>query len=87
MFFFKVVQRARDAFNRGITKSIKFREQQLKALMRLYEENTEAILDALAKDLRRHKSETILLELEYVKNDLKNTLMNLHDWVKPEKVI
>lgn len=55
--------------------------------MRLYEENAEAILDALAKDLRRHKAETILLELEYVKNDLKNTLMNLHEWVKPEKVI
>ncbi|XP_077291797.1 aldehyde dehydrogenase type III isoform X3 [Arctopsyche grandis] len=80
-----VVQKARDAYARGVTKSIKFREQQLKAIMRLYEENTDKIMDALAKDLRRHKSESILLEIEYVKNDLTNTLMNLREWVKPEK--
>lgn len=83
---FQVVQKSRDAYARGVTKSIKFREQQLKAIMRMYEENTDKIMDALAKDLRRHKSESILLEIEYVKNDLTNTLMNLREWVKPEKV-
>lgn len=60
---------------------------QLKKLLKLYEENTSEMLDALAKDLRKHKQESTILEVEYLINDLKNTIYNLEDWVKPTKVI
>lgn len=62
------------------------REKQLKQLMRLYEENQTEMETALAADLRRHKQESNILEIEFLKNDLKNTLMHLRDWAKPVKV-
>jgi aldehyde dehydrogenase (NAD+) len=80
------VQRARDAFNRGVTRPIEWRRQQLKNLFRMYEENHQAMVEALRQDLRRGKMEAILLEVEFLINDLKKTLHGLDDWVKPEKV-
>lgn len=59
---------------------------QLKQLLKLYEENTNEMFDALAKDLRKHKQESTILEVEYLKNDLKNTIYNLEDWIQPIKV-
>lgn len=41
--------------------------------------------NVLAADLRKHKQEAHLLEIEFILNDLRNTLFNLREWVKPEK--
>ncbi|GBP08446.1 Aldehyde dehydrogenase, dimeric NADP-preferring [Eumeta japonica] len=81
----EVMQRARDAFNRGITKPIEFRRKQLQNLLRMYEENKGAMIDALHKDLRRCKTEAILLEIDYLINDLNNTLYHLDEWAKPTR--
>lgn len=62
------------------------REKQLNALMRLYEEHETEMCDALAKDLRKHKQEAIINEVELLRNDLRNLLMNLKEYAKPEKV-
>ncbi|XP_059059009.1 aldehyde dehydrogenase, dimeric NADP-preferring isoform X1 [Achroia grisella] len=79
------VQRARDAFNRGVTRPVEWRRKQLKAIMRMYEENKQAMVDALQQDLRRGKTEAILLEIDYLINDLIGTLHSLDEWMKPEK--
>lgn len=81
-----MVQRARDAFNRGVTRPIAWRKKQLKNLLRMYEENKSAMVEALHKDLRRSKMEALLLEVDYLVNDLVNTIHHLDEWVKPEKV-
>lgn len=52
----------------------------------MYKENQQAMIDALREDLRRSKMEAILLEVDYLINDLTNTLHSLDEWVKPEKV-
>lgn len=52
----------------------------------MYEENKQAMIDALREDLRRSKFEAVLLEVDFLINDLINTLHYLNDWVKPEKV-
>lgn len=52
----------------------------------MYEENRGAMVDALVKDLRRSKTEAILLEVDYLVNDLTNILNNFDNWVKPERV-
>ncbi|XP_049962956.1 aldehyde dehydrogenase, dimeric NADP-preferring-like isoform X1 [Schistocerca serialis cubense] len=83
--FSNVVQRARDAFNSGKTRSADFREKQLKQLLKLYEENEDAIVAALSSDLRKSKQETMLTEIELVKNDVINVLIHFRDWMKPEK--
>lgn len=86
LFTSQVVQRARDAYNRGVTRPIEWRRRQLKNLLRMYEENTNALVEALCKDLRRCKMEAILLELDLLVNDIRNTLHHLDDWCKPEMV-
>ncbi|KAJ0174245.1 hypothetical protein K1T71_010391 [Dendrolimus kikuchii] len=81
----EVVQRARDTFNRGVTKPIEWRRKQLQNLLRMYEENRNAMAEALRKDLNRCKTEAILLEVEYLINDLKNTLHELKEWASPDR--
>lgn len=82
----QAVHKARDAFNRGVTKPIEWRRKQLQSLLRMYEENRNAMIDALHKDLRRSKMEAVLLEVDYLVNDLNNTLYNLDEWCKPTRV-
>lgn len=79
-----IVQTARSAFDSGRTKSFEFRRKQLKALYDMYVENERAMLDALESDLRKSKQESIVLEIEYMRNDIRNSLMHLKDWMKPE---
>lgn len=52
----------------------------------MYEENQNVMVEALHKDLRRSKMEAILLEVDYLINDLRNTLHYLDEWTKPEHV-
>ncbi|XP_049293048.1 aldehyde dehydrogenase, dimeric NADP-preferring isoform X5 [Anopheles funestus] len=85
MSFSDVVQQLRTTFNSGKTRDVDFRLNQLKALLRCYEENTTEMANVLAADLRKHKQEAHLLEIEFILNDLRNTLFNLREWVKPEK--
>ncbi|XP_047514061.1 aldehyde dehydrogenase, dimeric NADP-preferring isoform X3 [Pieris napi] len=81
----EVVEKARDAFNRGITKPLEWRKKQLKSLLRMYEENYNVMIEVLQKDLRRSKTEAVLLEVEYLINDLKNTIHYLEEWAKPDR--
>jgi acyl-CoA reductase-like NAD-dependent aldehyde dehydrogenase len=60
------VQRARDAFETGRTRSIDFREVQLKQLLKMYEENTTEMIEALAKDLRKVSSSNLTTRLLYI---------------------
>ncbi|XP_058122587.1 aldehyde dehydrogenase family 3 member B1 isoform X1 [Anopheles ziemanni] len=85
MSYSDVVQQLRASFNSGKTRNVEFRIKQLQALQRCYEENTAEMANVLASDLRKHKQEAHLLEIEFILNDLRNTLYNLRDWVKPEK--
>lgn len=80
----QAVHNARQAFETGATKSIEFREKQLRALLKMYDENEAAILDALYKDLRKGRQETIITEISFLKNDIENMLQNMRNWAKPE---
>lgn len=62
------------------------REKQLNALMRMYEENEAEMCNALAADLRKSKQESMVNEIDFLKNDLRNTLMHLNEWAAPEEV-
>lgn len=81
----RIVGDLRDAFNSGKTKSLKFRLQQLKNLLRFLEENEEEILDALFKDLHKGKQEAIVMEVNFIKHEIKVMIENFHKWAKVEK--
>jgi acyl-CoA reductase-like NAD-dependent aldehyde dehydrogenase len=62
---------------------LKYREQQLKNLKRLIEENKDRLLQALHHDLHKNEGEALLMELDFVLNDIEYTLDNLEDWMAP----
>lgn len=81
----EAVQKAREAFQSGKTKSLDFREKQLKCLLKMYEENRQAMIDALYKDLRKSNFESVLTEIDYLINDIKSTIDQFRKWAQPEK--
>lgn len=86
MAYQDVMQRANTAFQSGKTKNVAFRRRQLESLLRLYEENRDEMAAVLAADLRRPKQEAIILEIDFLVNDITNTLIHLEEWAAVEKV-
>lgn len=62
------------------------REQQLNALLRMYEENEDAMCEALAKDLHKSRQESIINEIELLRNDVRNLIMNFRSYAAIEYV-
>jgi len=53
----QVVSTARNAFNSGKTRSLEFRITQLKNFKRMIQEQSEAILAVLAREMKKSKLE------------------------------
>lgn len=79
----KVVSSARGAFNEGITRTIKFRKNQLRKLLSFLDENRAAIIEALYHDLRKPQHEAICYEIDVLANETRCALYNLDKWAKP----
>lgn len=54
--------------------------------MRLYDENEDAMCKALALDLRKSRQESIICEVELLRNDLRNLIMNFRSYAQTEYV-
>ncbi|XP_065082793.1 aldehyde dehydrogenase family 3 member B1-like isoform X1 [Ochlerotatus camptorhynchus] len=85
MSYADVVQQLHTTFASGKTRNVEFREKQLKNMLRMYEENSAEMVNVLAADLRKHKQEAHVLEIDFLINDIRNTIYNFREWVKPEK--
>lgn len=85
MVYEDVMQRANAAFMSGRTRDVAFRRKQLESLLRMYEENYDAMAAALAADLRRPKQEAAILEIDFLINDMIHTINHLDEWSKDEK--
>lgn len=81
-----LIASVRSAFNSGRTRPSHFRKQQLMALRKLVIDREEALVEAVRKDLRKHRSETVLAELAMVVSDIALMMDHLDQWMKPEKV-
>ncbi|CAL1533517.1 unnamed protein product [Lymnaea stagnalis] len=82
----QVVKDLRASYATGKTRSLQWRVAQLKAIIKLFEENESAIFEALFKDLHKNKAEAAIMETMLCVNDAVNAINNLNDWTKPEKV-
>ncbi|GJQ72349.1 Aldh-III [Trypoxylus dichotomus] len=85
MTYKDLVENIRKTFNTGRTKTYEFRLNQLKALLKLYEENTQLMIDAVKIDLRKSKQEALTAEINVLKNEVYNLINNLKEYMKPEK--
>nr|QYV43141.1 FALDH1 [Colaphellus bowringi] len=81
----EIVNDLRNTFQSGKTKPIGYRVKQLKSLERMLKENIEPIVQAVTDDLNKSKQETILMEIDFLLNEIKYTLMHIYEWSKPEK--
>ncbi|OXA56525.1 aldehyde dehydrogenase, dimeric NADP-preferring [Folsomia candida] len=81
-----VVNKARNAFNSGKTRSLDFRIEQLKNFQRMIAECSEDILDALAKEMKKSKLEATLYELEIITNELNALIKDMKSLAEDEKL-
>ncbi len=81
-----IVSALRDSFNRGVTRSLAYRQQQLAGLMRFMVECEDKISAALYRDLRKSSVEALATEIEFLKSEIKQTQKKLSAWMKPIKV-
>ncbi|KAG1050192.1 hypothetical protein G6F46_010621 [Rhizopus delemar] len=65
-----IVQSLRTTFNSGLSKSIKFRKEQLIKLKQFLKENEQALIDVIHKDLHKHSLEIIASEIAPVLGDI-----------------
>lgn len=54
--------------------------------MRLYDENEDAMCKALASDLHKSRQESIICEVELLRNDLRSLIMNFRSYAQTEYV-
>lgn len=82
----EIVSSLRTSFNRGRTRNIEWRINQLKNLMRMMEENEDAFLAALKLDLGKPKAESVMAEIDFLKNDVIGLLRDIKKWTKDQPV-
>ena len=86
MEYSELVSSVRKTFNSGRTKDVKFRIKQLKSLLRMFRENETIFCEALQKDLRKPRWESVVSETDFCINDVQGMLDEIEEWVKPAKV-
>lgn len=82
----QAVSDLRRSFNAGKTRDVEFRRSQLKSLMKMYDENMDAFASALKMDLGKPRQESVLLEINVLKDDITYVLNHLNEWTKTETV-
>ena len=81
-----IVQQRRSYFETGATKSLTWRESQLRSLKRLLVEQEEALQGALQQDLSKGVYESYISEIGFVISEVEFALKNLKKWSKTRKV-
>jgi aldehyde dehydrogenase (NAD+) len=76
------VRRLRETFASGRTRSIEWRQQQLRALERLMVENEPAIAAALEEDLGRKPFEAWLADIASTAGEAKDAAKNVRKWAR-----
>lgn len=79
------VARLRRAYESGITRPVEWRRTQLRQLLALVKENSDALEEALREDLGKCRFESFIGETGFLAGELKYALKHLDRWVKPRK--
>ncbi|MCI5972101.1 MAG: aldehyde dehydrogenase family protein [Anaerococcus sp.] len=79
----KIIERQREYFYGGFTKTEDFRRKKLERLRDLIDLCEENILHALDMDLGKANFEAYVSEISFAKEEIKFAIDNLSDWMKP----
>jgi aldehyde dehydrogenase (NAD+) len=80
------LQKLRDHYKTGFTRSYAFRKEQLQKLKQALLLHEEAIYNALQADLKKSKEESWVTEIGFVISEINAALKDLRYWMRPEKV-
>lgn len=72
-------------FHTNITKDVYIRISQLKKLKEGIKKYEEKIIEALYKDLGKHKNEAYMSEVGFVYSSIDHMIKNIKKWSMPEK--
>ncbi len=84
--FSQLINRQKDYFNKGYTRDVEFRKEQLKKLKILIRKNEDKIMEALNRDLGKAKFESYFTEIGFVLEELNHIIKNLHSWARRQKI-
>lgn len=73
-------------FQKGATRTLEFRLEQLKKLKEGIKRNEDKITQALYQDLGKSEYEAYSTEIGFVLDSIKNTMKHVKKWMKPQKV-
>lgn len=86
MELLSVLQQQRSYFNKGNTRSFKFRHAQLLAFKKTVLKYEDQINKALQHDLKKTVEECWVTETGLLIQEINHTLKHLRDWMRPERV-
>ncbi|KAJ4714276.1 Aldehyde dehydrogenase [Melia azedarach] len=75
----------RQTFRSGVTRSVAWRKNQLRALIELLRDNQDRIFNALYQDLGKHPVEAYRDEIGAIIKSAENALSCVEKWMAPEK--
>lgn len=81
-----IVTAQRAFFDSGATKHIQFRLQQLATLRKALKTYGNRIIEALDKDFKKPKYETIATEIAVTMYEIDHVTKHLKQWAKPKRV-
>ncbi|HTJ80953.1 MAG TPA: aldehyde dehydrogenase family protein [Polyangiaceae bacterium] len=81
-----LVDSLRAEFDRGKTRSLEWRLEQLEGIRRFLKDREEAILEALASDLGKPRLEAHSTEVSFTLTEIAETKRSLKKWMSPDKV-
>lgn len=80
---YSIIDRQREFFYSGYTKTETFRRENLEKLRDLVDLYEDEILACLKVDLGKSNFEAYVSEISFLKEEIKFALDNLSDWMKP----
>ncbi len=82
----QIVDHVRTGHDRGLTRPLEWRRNQLDAMEAMLRENADQLLAALAADLHKPATEAWTTEIGFTLADIDHQKSNLEKWSKPRKV-
>jgi aldehyde dehydrogenase (NAD+) len=81
--FSALVARHRNYFRSGVTRSVEWREDQLKALRAMMTDHATDFHAALWTDLRRNRTDADFTDVAFLAHEADHVLAHLRQWMKP----
>ncbi len=76
----------REYFRSGATRSLEWRQRQLRALREMMQSHAAEFYAALWSDLRRSRVEADWVDVKYITSEIEHVLAHLRRWMRPRRV-